>query len=186
MRVRVTTRHINNNRDPEKLKSYAVKKSKRIEKYLKSGAEACDVNFVLSSEKFRDTAEISINSRSLKAASSFETTDMYTAIDSAVDVIIKQLKKETDKKKTSKRRTVARNKEGAPGRTAASESGIGKLTNITNIRVRKLPEKPMTVKEASLQLHVSDANFVTFRNSASNDMNVLYIDDGGQVTLIEP
>ena len=127
MRVRVTTRHINNNRDPEKLKSYAVKKSKRIEKYLKSGAEACDVNFVLSSEKFRDTAEISINSRSLKAASSFETTDMYTAIDSAVDVIIKQLKKETDKKKTSKRRNGAKNKEGALGAPANPESGIGKL-----------------------------------------------------------
>lgn len=183
MRVRITTRHINNNRDPEKLKSYAVKKSKRIEKYLKTGAEACDVNFVLSSEKFRDTAEISINSRNLKSASSFETTDMYTAIDSAVDVIIKQLKKETDKKKTSKRRSGAKNKEGAAGTPAAPESGIGKLTNI---RVRRLPEKPMTIEEASLQLHVSDANFVTFRNSASNDMNVLYIDDRGQVTLIEP
>lgn len=183
MRVRITTRHINNNRDPEKLKSYAVKKSKRIEKYLKTGAEACDVNFVLSSEKFRDTAEISINSRSLKAASSFETTDMYTAIDSAVDVIIKQLKKETDKKKTSKRRSGAKNKEGAAGTPDNPEGGIGKLTNI---RVRRLPEKPMTIEEASLQLHVSDANFVTFRNSASNDMNVLYIDNRGQVTLIEP
>ncbi len=177
MRVRVTTRHLNSSRDPEKLKSYAVKKSKRIEKYLKSGAEACDVNFVLSSEKFRDTAEISINSRNLKAASSFETTDMYTAIDSAVDVIIKQLKKETDKKKTSKRRTAAMNKEAAP------ESGIGELANI---KVRRLPKKPMTIEEASLQIRVSGANFVTFRNSASNEMNVLYIDERGQVTLIEP
>lgn len=183
MRVRVTTRHINSNRDPEKLKSYAVKKSKRIERYLKSGIDACDVNFVLSSEKFRDTAEISINSKHLKASSSFETTDMYTAIDSAVDMIIKQLKKETDKKKKAKRRIGARTKEEAAGMLIAREIGIGRLTNI---RVRKLPEKPMTVEEASLQLQVSDANFVTFRNSASNDMNVLYIDDKGQITLIEP
>ena len=182
MRVRVTTRHINNNRDPEKLKSYAVKKSKRIEKYLRSGAEACDVNFVLSSEKFRDTAEITISSGNLKAASSFETTDMYTAIDGAIDVITKQLKKETDKKKSSKRRTTARSKEDTSGTPAASKSSIGETTKI---RIRKLPEKPMTIEEASLQLHASDANFVTFRNSASNDMNVLYIDDRGQVTLIK-
>jgi putative sigma-54 modulation protein len=183
MRVRVTTRHINNNQDPEKLKSYAVKKSKRIERYLKSGDDPCDVSFVLSAEKFRDTAEISISSKNLKAASSFETTDMYTAIDSALDIIIKQLKKETDKKKKSKRRIGAKSKEGAAGTGTAAERGAGRLTNI---RVRKLPEKPMTVEEASLQLRVSDANFVTFRNSASNDMNVLYIDGKGRITLIEP
>ena len=182
MRVRVTTRHINNKRDPEKLKSYAIKKSKRIEKYLTMGTDACDVSFVLSSEKFRDTAEISISSKHLKAATTFETTDMYTAIDSAVDVIISQLKKETDKKKKARRRIGVRNKEGAAG-TRAAEGGVGKLTNI---RVRKLPEKPMTVEEASLQLDVSDASFVTFLNSASNAMNVLYIDDRGQLTLIEP
>jgi len=108
---------------------------------------------------------------------------MYTAIDSALDVIIKQLKKESDKKKKSKRRIGAKQKEGAAGTGTAPERGAGRLTNI---RVRKLPEKPMTVEEASLQLGVSDASFVTFRNSASNDMNVLYIDGKGQITLIEP
>jgi putative sigma-54 modulation protein len=183
MRVKVTTRHINNNQDPEKLKSYAVKKSKRIERYLKPGADACDVNFVLSAEKFRDTAEITISSKHLKASGSFETTDMYTAIDSAVDIIIKQLKKETDKKKKAKRRIGAKNKEGAVGARPAAESDIGRFTNI---RVRRLPAKPMTVEEATLQLRVSGAGFVTFRNSASDDMNVLYIDDKGQMTLIEP
>lgn len=182
MRVRVTTRHINNNRDPEKLKSYAIKKSKRMEKYLPAGPDACDVSFVLSSEKFRDTAEITLSSKHLKAASSFETTDMYTAIDSAVDVIISQLKKEADKKKKAKRRIGSKNKAEAAG-TRAAEGGRGKLTNI---RVRKLPEKPMTVEEASLQLDVSDASFVTFLNIKSNAMNVLYIDDRGQLNLIEP
>lgn len=182
MRVRVTTRHINNNRDPEKLKSYAIKKSKRMEKYLPAGSDACDVSFVLSSEKYRDTAEITISSKHLKAASSFETTDMYTAIDNAVDVIVSQLKKEADKKKKAKRRIGSKNKAEAAG-TRAPEGGRGKLTNV---RVRKLPEKPMTVEEASLQLDVSDASFVTFLNITSNAMNVLYIDDRGQLNLIEP
>ncbi len=184
MKVTVTARHISNNQDPEKLKSYALKKSTRIERYLKPDVDACDVKFVLSSEKFRDTAEISISSRNLKATSSFETTDMYTAIDSAIDIIINQLKKETDKKIKSKRRNGAKNKEGtAQTRFTASETGFG---SFTNIRIKKLPPKPMTVEEASLQLQVSDANFVTFRNSANDNMNVLYIDNRGQITLIEP
>ncbi len=183
MRVTITTRHLNNNPDPEKLKSYAVKKSKRIERYLKSGSEACDVSFVLSSEKFRDTAEISINSKSFKTVSSFETTDIYTAIDSAIDTIINQLKKETDKKKKSRRRGGTRSEETLPDTSSGSRSGIGKLTNI---RIRKLPGKPMTIEEASLQLQVADTSFITFRNSDSNDMNVLYIDNRGRITLIEP
>ncbi len=44
----------------------------------------------------------------------------------------------------------------------------------------------MTVEEASLQLKVSDANFVAFRNSANDIMNIVYIDRRGQITLIEP
>ncbi len=183
MKVTVTTRHLSNNQDPERLKAYAVKKSKSIEKYLKTDKDQSEVKFVLWSEKFRDTAEISINSRELKATSSFETTDMYTAIDSAIDVIIKQLKKETDKKITSKRRSGVKSKEGNTQMQSSIDTGMGKLTNI---RIQKLPKKPMTVEEASLQLRVSDANFVVFRNSDRDIINVLYIDGRGQITLIEP
>jgi len=182
MKVTVTTRHLSNNQDPDRLKSHAAKKAKSIEKYLKDEKDSCEVKFVLWSEKFRDTAEISINSRNLKATSAFETTDMYTAIDSATDIIIKQLKKETEKKITTKRRAGTRSKDGAQIRSAV-DSGSGKFTNI---RIKKLPRKPMTVDEASLQLHVSDANFVVFRNSDNDDVNVLYIDQRGKVTLIEP
>lgn len=180
MKVTVTTRHIGNSQDPEKLKVYAIKKSKRIEKYLKSDRNSCEVKFVLWSEKFRDTAEISINSKNLKATSSFETTDMYTAIDSAIDIIIKQLKKETDKKISSKRRSGVKTKDTA---TEAHDSEAGSLTNI---RIQKLPKKPMTVEEASMQLKVSDANFVAFRNSVNDSFNLVYIDRRGQIVLIEP
>lgn len=183
MKVTVTTRHLSNNQDPERLKAHAVKKSKSIERYIKSDQDPGEVKFVLWSEKFRDTAEISINSRNLKATSSFETTDMYTAIDSAVEIIIKQLKKETDKKITSKRRSGAKSKEGNTQTQTSIDSGTGKSMNI---RIQKLPRKPMTVEEASLQLRVSDANFVVFRNSDSDIINVLYIDSRGQITLIEP
>ncbi len=183
MKVTVTTRHLSNYQDPERLKSYAVKKAKTVEKYMNNEKDSSEVKFVLWSEKFRDTAEISINSRNLKATSAFETTDMYTAIDSAIDIIIKQLKKETDKKITSKRRGGTRAKDETASTTKTLDSGAGKFTNV---RIKKLPRKPMTVDEASLQLHVSDANFIVFRNSENDDVNVLYVDQRGNVTLLEP
>jgi len=183
MKVTVTTRHINNAQDSEQIKSYALKKSKRIERYVKAEKDPSELRFVLSSEKFRDTAEISITCGNIKAASSVETNDMHTAIDNAVDTIVKQLKKQTEKKIKEKRRTGARTKEdivetGLPLSTESSES--------EDIQVHQLPSKPMSVEEASLQLKVSDANFVAFRNSENDLMNVIYLSRRGQKILIEP
>lgn len=180
----VTTRHIGNNQDPEKLKAYALKKSKRIEKYIKPHADSSDVRFVLSVEKFRDTAEISIKSKSLKITSSFETTDMYAAIDGAMDAIVTKLKKESDKKITAKRRGAARAKEGTAGAPTPSEAA--NRPGPGGIRVAKLPRKLMTVEEAVLQLEVSEAGIIAFRNSATNLMNVLYVENSGQIVLVEP
>jgi hypothetical protein len=44
----------------------------------------------------------------------------------------------------------------------------------------------MSIEEASLQLKVSDANFVAFKNSESGLMNVIYISRRGHKILIEP
>ena len=183
MKVTVTTRHISSKGKSEELKSYALEKSNRIERYLRSEREPSELRIILSSEKFRDRAEILINNVNLKATSSVETQDMHNSIDLAVDSIIKQIRKQTDKKITSKRRSAPR----AKGQTAGGQSS-GDLapTTYENIRVHKLPPKPMSVEEASLQLKVSDANFVAFTNSENGEMNVIYINRRGQVILIEP
>jgi ribosomal subunit interface protein len=182
MKVTVTTRHLADNLNPEKLKAYALKKSKRIEKYLKSDEEST-VKFVLWTEKFRDNAEITINSKVLKTASTFETTDMLAAIDGAVDTIVSKLKKETDKKITAKRRVSPRSQGGV---LPAGESPERGPADMSDVKVRKLPRKLMTVEEALLQLSASGENVVTFRNSATSDMNVLYVENDGQITLVEP
>ena len=183
MKVTVTTRHISNKRKSEELKSYAIEKSKRIERFLRSERDPSELRIILSSEKYRNRAEIIINNVNLKAASSAETQDMHTSIDQAVEAIIKQLRKQTDKKITSKRRSAPRAKGGLP-----DVQSYGELppTSYEDIRVHKLPQKPMSVEEASLQLKVSDANFVAFKNREDGAMNVVYINRRGQVILIEP
>jgi hypothetical protein len=108
---------------------------------------------------------------------------MYSSIDDAVDTIVKQLKKQTEKNSKEKRRTSAKTKEeiietGLPLTPESSE--------IEDIQVHKLPSKPMSIEEASLQLKVSDANFVAFRNSENGLMNVLYLSRRCQKILIEP
>ena len=183
MKVTVTTRHLNNTKDSEKIKSYALKKTNRIERYVKSEKDPSELRFILSSEKFRDTAEISVSCGDIKAISSVETNDMYTAIDNAVDTIIKQLKKQTEKKIKEKRRTGAKTKEDIAESSPPMDIEPEELKEI---KAHKLPPKPMSIEEASLQLKVSDANFVAFRNSESGLMNVIYISRRGQKILIEP
>ncbi len=183
MKVTVTTRHISNKRKSEELKAYALEKSKRIERYLRSGRDPSELRIILSTEKYRNRAEIIINSIYLKAASSVETEDMHRSIDQAVDAIIKQLRKQIDKKITSKRRSAPRPEGKMPNTQSYDDFPP---TTYEDIRIHKLPPKPMSVEEASLQLKVSDANFVAFKNSENGAMNVVYINRRGQVILIEP
>lgn len=183
MKVKVTTRRLRNPKEAGRMKSYALKKTSRIERYVKAEKDPSELKFILSSEKFRDTAEISISCGSIKATSSVETDDMYAAIDNAVDTIIKQLKKQTEKKTKEKRRTGAKTKGGGIQSIPATQPENDYLDNLM---IHKLPPKPMSVEEASLQLKVSDANFVAFKNSESGLMNVIYINRRGNKILIEP
>jgi len=183
MKVTVTTRHIKDSALSEKIKSYALKKTKRIERYVNSEKDPSELKFILSSEKFRDTAEITLSAGDIKATSSVETNDMYAAIDDVVDTIVKQLKKQSEKKTKEKRRTSAKTKEEI----------IESVTNVNpddsrspDLKINKLPPKPMSIEEASLQLQVSDANFVAFRNSENGLMNVIYLSRRGQKILIVP
>jgi putative sigma-54 modulation protein len=183
MKVTVTTRHIKDSGLSEKIKAYANKKTKRIERYVKNEKDPVELKFILSSEKFRDTAEVTLSAGNIKAVSSVESNDMYAAIDSVVDTIVKQLKKQTEKQTREKRRTSAKSKEEIVQVGSSSKSEPDYLSEL---KIHKLPPKPMSLEEASLQLQVSDANFVAFRNSENGLMNVIYISRRGQKILIEP
>ena len=183
MKVTVTSRHTKNSTESEKIKAYALKKTKRIERYLKSEKDPSELRFILSSEKFRDKAEITLSCGNIKATSSVETNDMHAAIDNVVDTIIKQLKKQTEKKTKEKRRTGAKSKEEI---IEAPASYVNQSDDLDNIKIHQLPKKPMSIEEASLQLKVTDANFVAFKNSEDGLMNVIYLTRRGQKILIVP
>lgn len=183
MKVTVTTRRIKDKKLAEELKDYAIQKSKRIERQLGTEREPSDLKIVLSIEKYRNSAEFVLQGIHLKLASTIETDDMHTSIDNAVNAIIRQVRKHTDKVIFNKRRGSA--KEPEPSNEQVPVPDLG-YTEYDEIIIHKLPEKLMSVQEATLQLKVSDANFVAFRNSENSAMNVVYINRRGKVILIEP
>lgn len=184
MQITVTVRNIDNKDKAESLREYVNKKAKkRISRYIRSEKNPSEVKAVLSTEKFRNTAEILVNSGTFKVTSSVEREDMYTAIDIAMDSIIKQLKKQTDKKIKTKRRGIGKPKEEL---VETKPESITSTNKPKGLNVEQISPKPMSVEEAVLQLMVSDKDFLAFHDSETGRVNVVYKRKGGKAGLIVP
>ena len=167
----------------EALRTYAFEKLDRLDKFLQSKAQA---NVVLTVEKFRHIAEINIKADGFMVNAREETSDMYSAIDMALDKIDKQIKKNKDKFK-KRRSTSAKYKamsnaqmnEETPAESAQDDTP--KLMTIKNVEY-----KPMDVEEAVMQMRLIKDNFLVFADAETEQINVLYRLKDGNFGLIQP
>lgn len=166
----------------EALKAYAFEKLDRFDKYLQNPATA---NVVLTVKKFRHIAEINISADGFMINAHEETSDMYSAIDMALDKIDKQIKK--NKKKFKKRRSTAAKSKAFPYEDAnAAASGDLDLDLPGLTRIESIEYKPMDVDEAVLQMRLIKDSFLVFSNAQTQQINVLYRMKDGNFGLIQP
>jgi putative sigma-54 modulation protein len=174
MQTSVTFKNI----DPsDHLKAYVSDKLDRFDKYLDNHAEA---NVVLSVEKFRHIAEITIIGDRLNVNGKEETNDMYSAIDSVLDKIEKQIKKNKQKKRGNRSGSKTKPFSMGEGAPAADEEAVQQIV------VKSIEYKPMDVEEAVLQLDLVNDNFIVFRNAKNQRVNVVYRRRDGNIGLIQP
>ncbi len=167
------------NLDPsENLKTYAIEKLDRLDKYLDNPAEA---SVVLTVEKFRHIAEINLIGDRLNINGKNETNDMYSAIDMAIDRLEKQIKK--NKQKIRERRSGGnyRTKDLSDIETTARRDDV-----IGHIRIKKIEYKPMDIEEAIMQMDLVKNNFLVFTNARTDKVNVIYRRKDGYYGLIQP
>ena len=175
MIVNVTFRHT----EPiESLRTYAEEKITKLDKYLDSPAEA---HIVLTVEKFRHQADITLSVNGTRIKAFEETGDMYSAIDQVMDKVEKQLKRHLSKIRD-------RRSEGGREENLVEEGGaeVPSPDEEAVIEVEKLEAKPMDPEEAAMQLGFSNQEFMVFRNAKTNEINVLYRRKDGNLGLIEP
>ena len=176
MDINVTFRHT----EPiESLKTYAEEKIAKLDKYLDSPAEA---HIVLTVEKFRHQADITLSVNGTRIKAFEETGDMYSAIDQVTDKVEKQLKRHLSKIR-NRRMDGAREDEFVSG---METEGVPLVEEEPVIEVEKLEAKPMDPEEAAMQLGFSNQEFMVFRNAKTNEINVLYRRKDGNLGLIEP
>lgn len=96
MDIEVTFRHT---KPSEAIKQHITEKMQRVLKYLIK-PNACHV--ILSVEKFRHAAEITLSEEGGVYSAKDDCTDMYSSIDKAIHKLEHQLKKHKEKVKTHK------------------------------------------------------------------------------------
>ena len=167
----------------EALKTYAFEKLDRFDRFLHNPAKA---NVVLTVEKFRHIAEINISADGFTINAHEETSDMYSAIDMALDKIDKQIKKNKQKFKRH-RSTAARSKtyphedRGVGLSEGLEDDGLPRI-----MRIKNVDYKPMDVDEAVLQMRLINDSFLVFADAQTDQINVLYRLKDGNFGLIQP
>ncbi len=178
MQISVSFRNV----DPsEHLKGYAETRMARFKKYME---EPVEIHLVLSIQKFRHTADVTISANGIKIKAQEETGDLYSAIDMVLDKIEKQIKRHREKIKEHKPDGKTK---GQTEVKKSREEGEPEEEDFPQIvKTESILAKPMDAEEASLQLKLSNDEFLVFTNSKTRLINVLYRRKDGDFGLIEP
>ena len=158
-------------------KVYAEEKMQKLKKYLDAPAEA---HIIVSMEKFRNATEINLSSNGWNINAKEEGKDMRIALDRCVDKIEKQLKKQKEKVREHKPKSIRRSKEKSVAMEEAEETTTNKITE-----TRKVILKPMTFDEAVMELEEENDRFIIYRDASSENVSLIYRHDDGNYMLIE-
>ncbi|MCL1883861.1 MAG: ribosome-associated translation inhibitor RaiA [Defluviitaleaceae bacterium] len=172
----------------EGIKERATRKLGRLEKLLPDNAE---VYVTFSENKHLTKMEVSVPMHKRVLRAEVSDTDVSGCIDQAVDILEKQVVKYKSRLRDRRRRGVAANDEltfiETPDAAETGDSEAGDSNNeIVITRTKKFALKPMDAQEAVMELELLNHAFYVFRNSWTDEINVVYKRNDGEYGLIEP
>jgi putative sigma-54 modulation protein len=182
MSVDITGRHIE---ITEPIRKFATDRLERLRGVMD---EILEAHFILTVEKHqRHIAELNIKTRRDFYHGEEVSTDMYTSVAAVIDKVEKQILRDKERSVTRKRHN--NNHRGAEVVTTTTvvelEETLGqRLPRI--IRTHEVAAKPMSVDDAAIQIGDSDRDFLVFRNSDTERLNVVYKRKDGNIGWIEP
>lgn len=161
------------------LRQYTEERLSPFNRFFRDGWHT---HVILSAEKHRRTAEITMKVRDHVLVGISETADARTSISGALDKLKRQAVRLVERRRTRKRRprpttTVLLNVLGSGG-ADQEERRI--------LETERIPIKPLSVEEAVSSLDSLHRGMVIFRNVETERVNVLYRRDDGNLGLIEP
>jgi putative sigma-54 modulation protein len=154
----------------------------RLRKIVRLLGGQFGLHVILTAEKHRRIAELTLKFRHDTVVGVEETGDIRTSINGAIDKLARQAVRLIDRRRTTKRR---------PKPTSAvllNVLGAGEVDRDEHriVHSERVPLKPMSIEEAIESLDRSHAGAVVFRNPESERVNVIYHRPDGHLGLIEP
>jgi ribosome hibernation promoting factor len=154
----------------------------KIAKVARFVPKITEVRVVLGLERYRHLAEVTLHAKGATLHAEGAAGDVHAAVDLAVENLSAQARRRKDrirarKPRPSRRPRVAAAGEPpeAPGEAAASD-----------VVIRRLAAKPMTVDEAVEQMRARADGVLVFTNARSRAVNVLRRRPDGQLELVQP
>ncbi len=177
MQTTVTFKKIDSS---EPLKSYVQKKLDRFDKMLDSPAEA---HIVLTVEKIRHIAEITLTCDKLNIHAREMSESMYASIDTLMDKVKGQIKKHKEKVK----RHMSGDKTSLNDTLEFNGQDDQPWSDIPDdIVVEPIDNKPMDIEDAVAELNTGKKAFFVFNNARTQQLNVIYKHNNGKLGLIQP
>jgi putative sigma-54 modulation protein len=177
MKIEYVARKVDLGDDARQL---AEKKLAKIKKYFN---DILDVRLEVAQERHLFVADLLVRGKDFDIKSTSQNKDLMTAIQDAVDKLEIQARRAKTKLKHHKSRTgrgepPSEAPEAEPEPAPEGEARIVERSTIT--------VKPMSLEEAVMQLERLRSDFLVFRNSSSDAINVLYRRSGHDLGLITP
>ena len=144
---------------------------KKLEKFFSDEAEAA---VTVTVEKNRQTVEVTVRDAGLVFRAEETAPDMLDAVDSVVDVLVRQIRKHKTRLEKRMRQSAFDDTEPEP----QAEYEI--------VRSKRFELRPMDVEEAILQMEMVGHLFYMFRNAQTGLVSVVYRRKDGRYGLIEP
>ena len=160
----------------EGLRSAIEEKIGKLERYF---TDTTEVHVTLSTEKNRQKIEITIPMKGSIIRAEEVSSDMYVSIDLVEEFIERQLRK-------YKNKLIDKEQNAAHLSQSFIEADDFEDEDIQIIRSKKFAMKPMDPEEACVQMELIGHNFFVFRNSETDEVNVVYKRKGNTYGLIEP
>ena len=161
----------------ESMKSYIDEKLGRLEKYLENASDVrCTVLVKVRGKE--QIVEITIPLKSIILRSEEKQEDFYKAVDKAVDVLERQIRKNKTKLMAKQAKTIVDFDFNAIEEEKAEET-------LEVIKRKKVEVKPMSEEEAILQMELIGHQFYMYKDSETLSPAVVYKRKDGGYGVIE-
>jgi putative sigma-54 modulation protein len=159
----------------------AERKLAKVAKVLPGMTRA---HVILTADKHRQIAEVSVHSRNLDLTALEESTNPRLSVSNAMDKLLRQAQRQQQKRRERKGASTARRPSAPPPTGARPDEDDAEAPRI--IRNRRRAVKPMTLDEATLELESRAEGVLVFRDAKTERMRILYRREDGNLGLIEP